>query len=212
MTVGLIDNDILLKLISFQLMDEAIDSLQLSTDRLFVLSTALYRFKRKRKQQEEYPDDIWASAIAFVESCSSIAKPDLLDLGILSEVQQLNAFPDQIHQGEIDLIIATRTIPDFLLMSGDKNCMKALYQLPDEIYQRLCGRVVCLEQVVLKMIDLLGFKVVCDRIKPAAKCDKTIQLCFGYSEPAPESEVCEALQSYIDEIHRAAPGLLIKLR
>ena len=212
MTVGLIDSDIVLKLIAFQLMDEACDSLQLPTDNLFVLSTALYRFRRKQKQQQDYSDNIWVSAIAFATSCSVIPQPNLLDADILSEVQQLNAFPDQIHQGEIELIIATRTIPDFLLMSGDKNCMKALFQLPDEIYQRLCGRVVCLEQIVLKMIDVLGFEVVCSRIRPAVQYDKTIQICFGYSQAAVESEVRAALQSYINDIHSAAPGLLMKLR
>ncbi|MGB3297972.1 MAG: hypothetical protein WBA76_06855, partial [Phormidesmis sp.] len=118
----------------------------------------------------------------------------------MEEFQQLSTFPEQLHVGEVNLLLATRANPDFLLMSGDKKCMKALYRLPNIIYKRLRGHVICLEKIVLKLINMPGFNVVCDRIKPTVQYGRAVPFCFGYTQPAPESRVREALQSCINEI------------
>lgn len=209
-TIGFIDNDILLKLVAFQLFDEAMASLNLAKNDLQVLPTAKFVFFQLRRQPELiYSDDILARAIALVENCPTL--PDIVNTDESRiEAQQLETF-DEIHQGEARLILATRDKESFLLISGDKNCMKALFRLPDETYQRLCGRVVCLEQIMLRMIDVLGFDEVCDRIYPVIQYDKAIHLCFGYSEPAPKAQVQGALQSCLNEIHRVAPGLLMNI-
>jgi hypothetical protein len=210
-TIGFIDNDILLKLVAFRLFKDAIASLGLTQNDLRVLPTAKSVFLRKRSQREIYSDDIWEQAIALVESCQSI--PSLSAVAsaeTLIEATQLEPFKD-IHQGESSLILATRNTPGFVLMSGDKSCLKVLPQIPPNMYKRLCGNVVCLEQIILVMIDVLGFDEVCSRITPATQYDKTMKICFGYSEPFPEMEVRTALQSYLNDIHSAAPGLLLKL-
>jgi len=209
-TIGFIDNDILLKLVAFRLFEEAVSSFEIAKTDLRFLPTAKFMFLQLRRQQKTmYTDDILQRVIAIVESCQTIA--DVAnDSESRAEAIQLDAV-SEIHLGEARLILATRREDSFLLMSGDKNCMRALSQLPDEIYDRLCGRVVCLEQVVLKMIDVLGFDEMCDRIYPAVQYDKSIHFCFGYSKLALEPQVRDALQSCIDEIHTAAPGLLAEL-
>ncbi len=151
------------------------------------------------------------NAIAFVNSCQTIAVRQPTELkNVPTEYKQLAPFR-QIDAGEADLIVATANLTDFLLLSGDKRCFKALPAIPAPIYARLQGKAVCLEQVVLKLIDVLGFQEVCTRIKPAIHHDKAIYFFFGYSQLAPEPQVREALQSCINEIHSAAPGLLAKL-
>jgi hypothetical protein len=212
-TIGFVDNDILLKLIAFNLFESAIDSLNLTQDDLRVLRTAKHVFRRKRSQNKIYSNEIWSKAIEITEQCQLIENPKSSDEAIatLLEEQQLDPFRDQLHPGETQLILATRNQPDFLLLSGDKKCLTALPKIPTHIYQRLCGRVICVEQLVLRMIEILGFEAVCDRIQPNAQYDKTIQICFGYSQNSPENQVREALQSYINDIHRLAPGLLADL-
>ena len=189
MTTGFIDNDILLKLVAFQLLEDAIDSLGLLS----------------KRNRQDYVQDVLDSAISFIEKCQIISSSQLTDPeDVPSEYKQLAPF-NQIDAGEADLIVATANTTDFLQLSGDKRCFKALPSIPAPIYARLQGKAICLEQVVLKLIDVLGFEEVCTRIKPAIHHDKSIYLCFGYSQPVPESQVREALQSCINEIHAAAP-------
>jgi hypothetical protein len=206
--IGFVDNDILLKLTAFQLFEEAIAVLNLSPSDLRVLPTARFVFRRKRDQQVSYPDPVWAMAIERVERYQSA---NTTDARVLAEVQRLEKFRNQIHEGETALIAATCIEADFVLLSGDKACFKALPQVSAEIYDRLCGRVVCLEQVVLKLIQVLGFDVVKERVLPLAHCDTVIRICFGYSEPALEDNVKDGLQSYIRELDTICPGLLVKL-
>lgn len=208
MTIGFIDNDILLKLTAFQLFDEAMAALNLSPSDLRVLPTARFVFRQKQAQQVSYPDIIWATAIDRVESYQSI---NTTDAQVLAELQSLERFRNQIHVGETALIAATCIFEDFVLLSGDKVCFKTLPQVPADTYGRLCGHVVCLEQIVLKLIHVLGFDAVQARIRPFAHCDKGIHICFGYSEPALENDVREGLQSYIKELERLCPDLLAKL-
>jgi hypothetical protein len=71
--------------------------------------------------------------------------------------------------------------------------------------------VICLEQIILKLIEVNGFKFVRDRILPMVSCDKSLQICFGVSSPATEENVIAGLTSYINEIRQQAPDLLADL-
>lgn len=207
-----VDNDIITKLVAFQLFEEAIAVLQVIKTDLRVLPTAKFVFQAKRKQQVHYPDEVWAAVIDLVTTCSTLAEPSFEQTeASLEETRQLEHFKDEIQAGEAALIVATRLEPDFLLFSGDKKCMKALATIPKPIYQRLCGRVVCLEQMILKLIQKLGFEAVRDRILPMVNFDKTLKICFGYSTPAPKETVLVGLNSYISEIYACAPNLLMSL-
>ena len=210
--VCFLDNDIIHKLVAFQLFEEAIAVLQIVKTDLRVLPTARFFFQAKRKQQIQYPDAVWAEVINLVAACSIIPEPSPEQAqASIEETRQLEKFKHEIQAGEATLIVATRLEPDFLLLSGDKRCMKALAAVPEPIYQRLCGRVVCLEQIILKLILTLGFETVRDRILPMVDCDKTLKICFGYSMSASEASVVAGLTSYISDIHEDAPALLMRL-
>jgi hypothetical protein len=123
----------------------------------------------------------------------------------------LEQFRNEIHVGEQQLILATRSTPDFLLMTGDKVCMRALPQLKAEIYGRLAGRVICFEQVVLLLIQRLGFEWVREQVLPMVGCDVALRACFGSGERATEKNLVLALEGYIRDLWRLAPGLLADL-
>ncbi|NJR70783.1 MAG: hypothetical protein HC771_20685 [Synechococcales cyanobacterium CRU_2_2] len=213
MTIGFIDNDIFLKLNVFHLFEEAIEVLGISQDEIRLLHSAKHVFRSKRKKKKRpYSEETWSIAIEIAEKSTPLVRPDINDSEIIEELQQIDKFRDQIDEGESILILAIRLCPSFLLLSGDKRCFKALPQLPPSMYGRLCGRVICLEQVVLTLIDTLGFEVVRDRIYPASAYDTAIKFCFGYSEPASEESTREALLSCIEEIQVFAPGLLWDLQ
>jgi hypothetical protein len=76
---------------------------------------------------------------------------------------------------------------------------------------RLGGRVICLEQLILKLIEVKGFEFVRDRILPMVSCDKSLQICFGVSSPVTEENVIAGLNSYINDIRQQTPNLLANL-
>jgi len=68
--VCFLDNDIIHKLVAFQLFEEAIAVLQIVKTDLRVLPTARFFFQAKRKQQIQYPDAVWAEVSNLVAACS----------------------------------------------------------------------------------------------------------------------------------------------
>ncbi|MEY3302559.1 MAG: hypothetical protein RLZZ139_931 [Cyanobacteriota bacterium] len=206
--VCFLDNDITYKLVAFQLFDEAIATLQIDKNSLQVLPTAKFFFQRKQKKKGASPDEFLAVVIELVSSCVSVIA-DVNDT-VTEELNQLRQV-EGIDEGEAALIVATRSQTDFLLLSGDKRCMRGLARIPEQIYKRLSGRVICLEQIILKLIEVKGFVFVRDRILPMVSCDKSLQICFGVSSPATEENVIEGLNSYVNDIRQQAPNLLADL-
>ena len=208
--VCFLDNDITYKLVAFQLFDEviAIPELQIDQTSLRVLPTAKRVFQGKQKKNGASPDPVLATVIELFSSCASAIFD--LDEEVTDELTQLQQIKE-IHVGEAALIVATRSQTDFLLLSGDKNCMSGLATIPEQIYKRLCGRVICLEQIILKLIKVKGFVFVRDRVLPMVSCDKSLQICFGVSILATEENVSVGLNSYINDIRQQAPNLLADL-
>ena len=209
--VCFLDNDIIHKLVAFQLFDEAIaiSELQIDKTSLRVLPTAKHFFRGKQKKNGASPDPILTAVIELVSGCASaIYGVDDVVAQELAELKQVEG----IHEGEQTLIVATRSQTDFLLLSGDKNCMRGLAAIPAPIYRRLCGRVICLEQIILKLIEVKGFVFVRDRVLAMASFDKSLQICFGLVTPATKENVIAGLNSYINDIRQQVPNLLAVFR
>jgi hypothetical protein len=204
--VCFLDNDIIHKLVALNLFYDAIDALQVDRSNMQVLPTARYWFQGQKRKARQYSDLIWDAGIAVVSGCQPIRVER--DAGCLAEIEYLSQFQNEIHVGEQELILATRSTPDFLLLTGDKVCMGALPQLKPEIYGRLVGRVICFEQVVLLLIRRLEFERVKAQVVPMRECDTALRACFGSGEQATEENVVMALSGYIEDLRVQAPGLL----
>lgn len=208
--VGFLDNDIIHKLVAMNLFYPAIDALQIDRSNLQVLPTARYWFQGQKRKARLYSDLIWDAGIAVVNGCQSISPA--LDAAGLMELEYLQEFRNQIHEGEQRLILATQSTPDFLLLTGDKVCMTAMMKLKPEIYDRLSGRVICLEQIVLLLIQQLGFAVVLENVLPMRDVDTVLRACFGSGERSTERNVTIALDGYIKVLRQQAPGLLADIK
>jgi hypothetical protein len=201
-----LDNDIIHKLVALNLFYDAIDALQVDRSNMQVLPTARHIFLKQKKNAKHYSDVVWDAVIAVVNGCRPIRVER--DVDCLAEIEYLSQFQNEIHVGEQKLILATQSAPDFLLLTGDKVCMRALPQLKAEIYGRLTGRVICFEQVVLLLISRLGFECVKAQVVPMRECDTALRACFGSGDRAEEENVVAALEGYIEDLRREAPGLL----
>jgi len=124
----------------------------------------------------------------------------------LPEELQLLAAVDGIDPGEAVLFAATSQFSQYLLATGDKSSLRALVSTPTcrPIAQRICGHVICLEQIVKRVIQHCGFSYVQGKIIPARACDTALRVAFGSGCDATEANVLAALGSYINELRSLA--------
>ncbi len=210
--VCFLDNDITLKLVACSLFSEAISSLGLDEADLRVLPDAKYVFRKSKKVKEKnHPPDIIENAILIVDRCPKIPlvvpSEELQEIRI-EELAQLEV--DGIDSGERLLISATRFFESFYVTTGDKRWTTALTNAPQlaEIRERLIGRVICFEQLILKLIETQGFDEVLARVLPARYCDTALRAAFGSGEKCTEENVKLALQGYIEHLQQETKGLL----
>jgi hypothetical protein len=196
-----LDNDILLKLSAVDLLDESIAALGFNPEDLRVLDTARHVFRHNRKVSTKYSEVVRNRAMEFVKTCQTIVPEATGEFIVLNRL---------LDVGEATLVAATCEVLPFVLMTGDKRCLQVLAAQVElaEVRERLQGRVICLEQVMLRLIQRSGFDWVKARVVPMMACDMALQACFGSGELATETNVVEALEAYIAALRQDAPGLL----
>ncbi len=201
-----LDNDIILKLTTYKMLDETLNCLEIDQSNIRVLDSARFVFGSK-KLKKNYSEETLLSTIKFVKNCSSISSQDNDEYRLLEKQARNNIDP-----GEATLIAATFHEPASLLTTGDKRCLKALANINclEFIHQGLQGRVICLEQIICKLIKTKGFDWVLERVLLNLECDKALKAAFGSgSESQCETVLC-TLNSYIQNLQTTSSGILSK--
>jgi len=204
----LADNDILYKLAACHLLDETLVVLGVTHTDVYILPTAKYKFgltKHPARAEARYGADAVARMRDFLESVRE------LDVVGSPEELQLLAEVDGIDAGEAVLFSATMRFDHYLLATGDKNSLRAVASAPacQPIALRLCGHVICLEQIVTRVIHHFGFAYGKDKIVPARSCDTALRAAFGSGDAATESHVLATLEGYINELRSLTIDLLV---
>jgi hypothetical protein len=116
-----------------------------------------------------------------------------------------------VDAGEAVLFSATIRFDHYLLATGDKNSLCAVASTPAcwSIALRLCGHVICLEQIVTRVVQHFGFGYVKDKIVPVRSCDTALRAAFGSGDAAAESNVLATLDGYINELRFLPIDLLV---
>ncbi len=206
--ICLVDSDIIYKLAVCDLLDDTLAALDLAMTDAYVLPTAKYKFgvagKSLETGEQRYGAEVFARIRDFLGSVREI------DVAGPSEELQILASIDGIDAGEAVLFSATAEFDQYLLATGDKTSLRALALtlvcLP--IAQRIRGHVICLEQIVKRLIQHFGFPYVKDKVVPARACDTALSAAFGSGWDATEPNVLAALDSYINELRSLPIDLL----
>lgn len=187
-----LDNDVLEKLASWQLLDEGVRACGCSPDSVRVLPTAKFRLglagkKRRTKYAEEVLERIWT----FLGTAQECAEEPPARRAALVDVPNLDA-------GEAILFTHAAEVDGALLATGDKRSIEAVASVPEcaGLARDLAGRVLCLEQVLLRVIDAHGFDVVKARIvnSNALHLDTAVRAAFGSGIQALEHNACGGLE------------------
>ncbi len=192
------DNDILLKLAEYDLLQHACTALSTTPSSIRFQPATKHvilhmRDKAIKGKESPYSQRAFDRAIAFVESASYPTDRPNIDWAEGSE---------GIDFGEAQLASWAVEADDSLLLTGDKRFMKALAGSPAarHIFDGLRGRVVCLEEILRAIMRTDGVDCVRKAVKHAPKCDQAISFVFGSRFDLPDEQVWDGIDNLLREI------------
>lgn len=195
-SVCFLDNDIFLKLVACDLFDEALEILNIKESDLRVLPSARYYFRKKKR----YPE---ALRIKVTETAQHYQTIIISSSEAINEVEKLQKY-ESIDDGEAILVAATREEESFWLITGDKRFLRTLANSPelDLISSRLQGKVICLEQLIRKLIFKQGFNKTLTNVLPARQYDTALKSIFGSGKQCTKDNVLKSLEAYIEDLRK----------
>ncbi|MCX7112256.1 MAG: hypothetical protein NTX45_19440 [Proteobacteria bacterium] len=196
--IVLADNDVILKLAQCDLLADLPELLGKSVEQVFVLPTARYQLLPK-KSARALAKCGNAATVTRIQEFLDTAKeiPKVEDANLLANLESI----DKIDGGEALLFAATVELPNPMLLTGDRNALRALLanqeQLPT-VNAALRGRVVTFESAVLLALHKLGFAIVKQKLLSSPKPDRMLSLVL--KPEMREADLRECLQSYSREV------------
>lgn len=198
----LLDNDVVLKLGQYDLLDELL-ALTKGPGPIRILPTLRYRFRL------ESP----AKAIKIIRDSSAVVRikafvanvAELEDEPSADLVALLEDTP-QLDPGEVVLFATAAGDSTSLTYTGDKRAITALVSTASGkgIADRLHGRIKCLEQLVAEMILGENAAIVIEKLR-GKQWDTALRLC---SSTGSIPETLSALGSYYADLNSACNSLL----
>ena len=203
------DTDILLKLMSFGLMKQALAALGVTSEKeVYVTPEAVSKCRQSKRYRTDFRQEILNQTLDFLKRVSTIT-----DQGDPNELNQLLAAEDEgIDTGEATLFLATKNHADFILITGDKRALRALTNnfLSQELHNRHLARVCCLETILLRIIKQRGFSAVHAQLVAGRACDRAISNALR-DGAAGEAEFIATLERYLAQLDEETQGLLMKV-
>jgi hypothetical protein len=196
-----VDVDALVKLAHWGLLSELEGATGVPPERQATVESIRFRAARRDRKLFRDPaiaDDLTAALGHFGAAWS----PDADVVARLQGIAGLDA-------GEVTLIGMLCSDPQALLVTGDKRALRALTAPGlEDIVERIAGRIMCLEQVLLSALDRMGVGALVAAIEPHRELDTAVRCAVPLASHAVELDVRTGLGSYINDIRAQAPSLL----
>jgi len=195
----LIDSDVFVLLAAAGLLDRAITCLGFARDDARRLDALPHMLSRGKK----FEDLTSAERLAALNWCDRIApfrecpKPETL--------QVLADHAASIHPGEATLFAWCHDNPDAVMITGDKNALRALAKGAPTFCASLSGRVACLEQLIASLVTADGVGSIYAALAIRAQHHKTLVVCFSEVNRADQGECLRFLRIYIRDVEKCLP-------
>jgi len=210
-SVYCLDNDIILKLATCGLFEKTLNTFGVEINQVKIIETFQYKFKsqlqgkRRKITPVKYNRE---DALSVVTTCDKISINNINQEDFI-QLQKIEGIDigEAILLGYVSYLNKQNNLS--YLLTGDKRCLKNL-NVPEtnQITGYLQGKIWCLEQLILKDLEIYGFKCIQDKIYPVRDCDTNLKLIFGYSRESAEQEVREALETEIRKLGKETGNLL----
>lgn len=209
--IALIDNDVILKLAKWDLLNELVEIFGGKIGNIYHLPTckwALCSSKTPGKALKRCGDQETIDRILnFCNASKAIPEPkESKWLEILNKIQGVDIGEVLIFSFGVETI-------NSLLYIGDKRSIIALsqsdYSYKEEVVLLLESRIKCLEQVLAEMICRYGFTPIRSKVMSCQSSDMAIKIAFGSIQSETRlTEVWNGLYSYYSDLNHQSGGLL----
>lgn len=213
MTDCLIDNDVVLKSVSYGFLDELIAGLPAGPHVPGLLGTARFvlpkRLQRHVPKQYEQAREALSRVLAVLEAVEPSDAEAALAATLEYEAQRQAVAVDA---GECQLIAILISRGYHWLLTGDKRALAGLaaMALPSEIsIDSLAGKFMCFEQAILHLVAAQGGAWVRRAICDEPDVDTAMRLCFSCTSPeVTEASWKEGLNSQVRSLRNDCGSLL----
>lgn len=204
-----LDNDIILKLGALGLLKDLDKLFNTDASSIYVLPTAEHYMSNSKNLRIKYSEALLMDILALIKNYQDIPSEFIND-----EIYLSLTYIDKIDSGERLLFSLNPADKDFLILTGDKNSIIQLsnQQTIDKIKNELAGKIVCLEHIVLKLLEVTSFELIETRMREMDfGGDKTLKLVFNQYNLTVEN-ARSGLLSFYNDLYRQSNNLLLPLR
>lgn len=212
--MGVVDNDIVLKGACYGLLPDVCGGgADVPAKELGVLSSCGFVVADRIRQHDSlrHSDRALQALVPFLDA-ATVLDPTEDEQRLAADIElgaQKLGLPLDTGESQLCAVVVERSIPSML--TGDKRAVVAMEQLLNayDWLSGACGRVRCLEQLVLVLIDRIEPDIVRDCICSEPSVDTALGICFScHEDAATEASIVESLQSYINHLRSQAPHIL----
>lgn len=203
-----LDNDIILKLGSLEFLDELENIFTTNSSDIYILPTAFHYIKKNKKLLDKYSKESLQRIFEKIKTFSEIPDEYVDDVRFrsLADIEKIDA-------GERVLFALNPPEKDFRILTGDKRSLEQLSaQLSkSKMIDDLNGKIVCLEYLIAKILELRGIQLVEQNMKANNfGGDTELKLIFN-QQTLDIEKINEGLMSFYNNLKEKTKDLLCLL-
>lgn len=210
----LMDNDIVLKTCCYDAVDEVLGCTAGVGRSIHVLGALKFVLAKAISRARNIVDKAGTSdRLARLLDCVEIIEPAEDELALAADLEtSAQSLDVELDEGESQLLAVLIFRSASLLLTGDKRAVRAMEPVLEAAgYTELVARrVACLEQIAMALIGRHGAEAIRRCVCGEAAIDKSLANCFSCaSRFCRQESILEGLSSYIADLRRDAPRVLI---
>lgn len=193
------DNDVVLKLAEYELLDDLIDLMTQCKMRTFVLPTLGFVAGLNNPKRAERLFSSADKLVGVSRLIKSSATAEIRQTETIQLVSQLS-FPG-LDPGELTLIAcATEVTGTAGIMTGDKRAIQVLNNITELTNLLRNCLFILLEHVAKHMLHSLEPAFVISKIASKPEIDTALRVCFKGKSTSELSQILDGLTSYIRDV------------
>lgn len=208
-----VDNDVVLKGACYGLLTDLMDAIPAASNTIGVLGAARFVVEdAARRLPLKGSLAVIQERLATFFAAVKVIEPSLDEERLAAELEyQAQKELVALDPGESQLcaIVIQRAVP--VMLTGDKRAITSLERLLDldGRLEVLKGRLLCLEQLVARLLHRRREEDLRSAVCAEPAVDKALAICFGCSSATVPSGSCaEGLSSYIGSLRVSASRVL----
>lgn len=211
---AVVDNDIILKLLVYDLHREitqskpfGVHSWQILASAKYVILSILEKSNHSHHKKKLLADSFRSCFLPTLQ----VIEPSSREIEYAAKIELIASDLNlELDIGESLLYaIALSQEKDFLI-TGDKRAIRSFESMLEmSELDEIKGKFLCLEQLLLEYLNNENFRETRNKICGEKRCDLAVSSCFSCSSDVVElKNCCDGLSSYIDHIKRDAARLM----